>query len=302
MGRKDEGHAHGHISVQGNKERIRDDFLTALRENRKKGALLKPKYWPLYNVHFTEWYPGGLTLQKSEEDGGRFVLGDWITEKPKRRRCTLRIRRESLYLAFELAYHRPLPSGVRIKSVDLVGRQIVQRGWRIAGKEGRRQAPRMEWKLLVICEVPKPDFYRPTPSDHACGIDIGYRLVDNRNGIRVAALAGEDGHEEVLTLPSTIVTRWRYGYEDLQGDMDKQTHKIKEALKKGFEGHTESLPEKARVIVEDVLEDEEEERPAERAEAEDGESATSPDPPRRASPGPSGCWSAPGLGKPDHPN
>lgn len=34
--------------------------------------------------------------------------------------------------------------------------------------------------------------------------------------------------------------------------MDKQTHKIKEALKKGFEGHTESLPEKALVIVEDV--------------------------------------------------
>lgn len=78
--------------VQGNRERICDNFLTALRENRKKGAMLKPKYWPLYNVHFTEWYPGGLTLQKAEEDGGRFVLGDWIPDKPKRRRCTLRIR------------------------------------------------------------------------------------------------------------------------------------------------------------------------------------------------------------------
>ena len=73
------------------------------------------------------------------------------------------------------------------------------------------------------------------------------------NEIRVAALAGENGHEEVLTLPSPIVKRWRYGCDVLQGDMDKHTNTIKEALKKGFEGHTESLPEKARLIVEDVL-------------------------------------------------
>ncbi len=240
--------------VQGNKERIRDSFLTALRENRKEGVALKPKYWPLREVHFTELYTGGLTLRQAEADGGRFVLGGWIEEQRKHRCCTLRIRHisheENPHISFQIAYHRPLPSDVRIKRIDLVGRQVVQRGWRFVGTHGRRQAPRMEWKLLITCEVPKPDFYRPTSSRLGCGIDIGYRQVDN--GIRVAALVGEDGHEEVLTLPSKIVKRWRYGYTVLHSDLDKLTDKIKAALQKGFKGHTANLPAKAREILEEL--------------------------------------------------
>ena len=240
--------------TDGSRERILDDFKTAYRENGKKGIELRYKFWPLREVHFRERYPPGLELHKAQKGGKKFQLGA-IVDAPgrrPRRECRMRVCKEGdRQIAFQIAYHRPLPEGVRIKSVDLVGRQVVQRGFRLIRTQGHWQPPPMKWTLLITCEVPKPDFYQPVASQAACGIDIGYRYLNEK--IRVAALAGDDGYEEILELPEQIVRKWTYGYTVLHPDLDHWTNKIKKSL--GEMGETvrdRDLSDRAREILENL--------------------------------------------------
>ena len=108
----------------------------------------------------------------------------------------------------------------------------------------------MKWTLLITCEVPKPDFYQPIASQAACGIDIGYRYLNGK--IRVAALAGDDGYEEILELPEQIVRKWTYGYTVLHPDLDHWTNKIKEALRKTCDSPSDDVPERAKEILENL--------------------------------------------------
>ena len=82
--------------TDGSRERILDNFRTALRENRKKGVELRYKFWPLREVHFRERYDGGLSLQSAEQGGKKFQLGA-IVDAPgrrPRRECRMRVCKE----------------------------------------------------------------------------------------------------------------------------------------------------------------------------------------------------------------
>jgi hypothetical protein len=50
---------------------------------------------------------------------------------------------------------------------------------------------------------------------HTCGIDLGWRLIEDDGSLRVAYLVGSDGHTEILHLPAALLARWHKA-RDLQ--------------------------------------------------------------------------------------
>jgi hypothetical protein len=131
-------------------------------------------------------------------------------------------------VTWPIVLHRPLPEGT-IKFIHVQRKRI--------GKE-------FQWTCSITMEV---DEIQKTPIDHpsraACGIDIGYRLVND--GLRVAVIADTSGEIDRLTLPKDWIEKMDH-VESIQGQLDNESNltwgKLK-AFLKSLHDYPESLAE-----------------------------------------------------------
>lgn len=127
---------------------------------------------------------------------------------------------EPVFMEVPMVMHRPLPAGV-IKGVSLVRRKC---------------ATKMKWEvqITVSCTY-KSD---ATENNIAVGIDLGWRKTPE--GIKVAHLIGEDGHEDVLILPKRFLDHWKQ-VESLQSIRDDKFNAVLFLLRSWLKSH--DIPE-----------------------------------------------------------
>ncbi len=159
----------------------------------------------------------------------------WTGSRAKRRRQSrtrvhIRMgsqgkRREPLWASFNLILHRPLPDD-----------GVIKNAW----VQKRRIGLRLRWELCITLEsrtfvVPSVDIGR------TCGIDVGWRKMDEAGTLRVAYVVGSDGyHEEILT-PSNIWSALDYA-NDLRSLQDHAFDEAKERLMAWMKGKRRRLP------------------------------------------------------------
>ena len=115
----------------------------------------------------------------------------------------------------------------------LMHREIPS-GWEVAwAKIHRRQiASRHRWELHVTATAPVGAAARPDPAGDrpravACGVDIGWRLVDG--GVRIARWCGTDGRSGETIISDRILGADRKS-DDLRAIRDRVKNEEKEAL------------------------------------------------------------------------
>lgn len=126
-------------------------------------------------------------------------------EKDKRRHVFLRIgsteTKKPIFFQLTAIFHRPLPSDGKVVYVWLARRLVVD-------------APpkrKFVYELQITVEAPSFGVSRAIPAGYAerqdaCGIDVGWRAIDET--LRFGYLAGADGSEEELRLPEGLVRRF----------------------------------------------------------------------------------------------
>lgn len=107
--------------------------------------------------------------------------------------------RERRTVTWPLIMHRPLPDGAAIKEVAI-------KRVRLPGKGGRMQD---RWQVTFLLRV--PDAASETPAGEACGVDVGWRRMDD--GMRVAMLVDERGHRQEFRLPEKMIAQWQFADE-----------------------------------------------------------------------------------------
>ena len=114
--------------------------------------------------------------------------------------------REPIWATWPMILHRPIPDGTRIMWA-IVQREIV------AGHE------RWHLTLSLRDDTDQAFIRRDVAAAGVCGVDIGYRYIDNR-AQRVAYWHGSDGASGELQLPSGKVAEWQK-VDDLQSIRDE---------------------------------------------------------------------------------
>lgn len=112
-----------------------------------------------------------------------------------------------------------IPYDGRIMGVSLVRRALPHHRM-----SNGRYEPRFDWSMQFTVRVSEE---KPRATSGACGIDLGWRLVDG--GLRVAYLVGSDGHHEELILPTSLVDRWEKS-ESIQSIRDRSFNEIRAKL------------------------------------------------------------------------
>jgi transposase len=130
-----------------------------------------------------------------------------------RLRMTLFTRgRKPRHVTWPIFVHRPFPDMLQFPDKTRIQKVIVTR---------RRRAHEWSWHAVFHLRVPKQIMSlirKPAPDKNACGIDVGWRMVED--GLRVATLADSQGGREFLVLPKEIIEAVRH-HENLQGERDK---------------------------------------------------------------------------------
>lgn len=148
---------------------------------------------------------------------------DRATSRGERRRLcrttvTLRVDAAGNTVTLPINLHRPVPEGMRIKSVAL--------NW-------RREGERLRFQLCLT--VSGPDESIAHSSTSACGVDLGWRLEDD-GSLLVATVASTAGPIKRYTLPAD----WMQGMdqvERLSRHIDQETLRLAEQM------HGTELPE-----------------------------------------------------------
>lgn len=159
----------------------------------------------------TNQIQGGITADKLMADGHSQITLRPDPTDPRRLlfSATVYTRgrgEERRMVTWPLILHRPFPEGAVIKSVTVNRRPL---GPAPQGVHGWR------WTVSLTCQVPDPE--ADQANRPACGIDLGWR--QSAAGLRVAVIAGEDGHSEMVELPEKWIKRRNYAAE-LAGSSD----------------------------------------------------------------------------------
>jgi hypothetical protein len=134
---------------------------------------------------------------------------------------TLRLRigsngRAPIWATWPLILHRPIPDGARIMWA-VVRREIV------AGQE------RWQLTLSLRDDTDQAFVRRDVATTGVCGVDIGYRYIDDR-AQRVACWHGSDGASGELKLPAGKVAEWKK-VDDMQSIRDDLHNVARVALR-----------------------------------------------------------------------
>lgn len=114
----------------------------------------------------------------------------------RRRACrtVLRLRVQSekarpIWAEWPMIYHRPIPPGSVIKVATVSRRRLDCR--------------RFGWLLHLTVEVPASAVRRAT-AEGVCALNLGFCQRPD-NTIRVGYMVGDDGHEQEITLPTSVI-------------------------------------------------------------------------------------------------
>ena len=202
----------------GNREYLLDTFKAALQAARKTGVEVQEKKGPFRELHFRQPYTSGISADQLWTHQGRVRLTHssdqvrqslvfWSTHTVEERHVRWRplhltgqFQVGPTMLDFDCVYHRPFPPHARIKSFDLVGREVIRSGGRLHGGSYAETKPMWEWHLVVAVEHP-PAVLRALSG--SCGIDIGWRMRPNGQ-LRVGYLVSPTGSEEIC-FPEALV-------------------------------------------------------------------------------------------------
>lgn len=195
----------------------------------RKGAPPRFKRWD-GSIHLAVQLQGAI-------DVGRATSGDdnriWIEPLEGRVGWTtvhLRVAsqgRDPVWASVRTKIHRPIPSDCTLKWAHLICTPI---------------GPRHKWSVqLVVSRASgwaKPDLAKAG----TVGIDLGWRVLPNNGGLRVAYAVGDDGQEEQLILPMDEVGRW-HKVDDLRSIRDRHFNECRDRLADWLASHRDTLPE-----------------------------------------------------------
>src|SRR5690606_30664714 len=147
-----------------------------------------------------------------------------------------RVKKTTLHIAVEsenrklkmaslpIYFHRDFPEGCEITSVRVFCKKVGQRE---------------EWS--AVFQLRSASFAKPdAAADGMAAIHFGWRRVDD--GLRVASVVDEDGTEEVLILPESIIDSYAY-VKDIQAIRDYLWNETIAILSAFLKQHSDSLPE-----------------------------------------------------------
>jgi hypothetical protein len=165
---------------------------------------------------------GGLTIAGLfDSDSNQVQLrAAKATDWPKRRlhplghvltACVNTQDRKPRHVSWPLILHRPFPDDAIVKEVHI---------------SRRRKGPRADqWTVAFSLSVPA---ITESPAGAACGMDIGWRLLNE--GVRVATIVNDRGERDFVVLPERIVAGFRF-VDELKARRDQRVNGIVAALK-----------------------------------------------------------------------
>ena len=129
------------------------------------------------------------------------------------------VGRDPLWAKVPFYLHRPLPDDALIMGASLLRRQVAVR--RNSAGEWR---PYYEWSVNITLRT---GLTKPVAPGGACGIDLGWRLMED-GSLRVAYIVGDDDRNEQLALPADLLGRIAHS-DDIQAIRDDAfNHRIAE--------------------------------------------------------------------------
>jgi hypothetical protein len=205
----------------------------------KNGAELKPHHHNADRI--TNQIQGGISAEALLSDGHPQVkLAPGAPHMTKARHLlTATIytgtdengRHMRRTVTWPMVLHRPFPDGAVIQEVVITRKSC---------------AGRWHWNAVFTCRVPLPAS-TSTENRGACGVDVGWRMVDG--GLRVAMIAHEDGSREEIVLPQRLVDR-ALRYYELGSARHQDRHEMLERLQ-AF--NWERAPAALRTAAEEAL-------------------------------------------------
>lgn len=134
-----------------------------------------------------------------------------------------------------MAYVPPniMPSDAKIMGVSLVRKSLPPHRM----SDGKYH-PRYDWSLQFTVRTNEE---KPRATSGACGIDVGWRLMDD-GSLRVAYLVDDDGKHEELRLPARLVTSWEKT-QSIQSIRDRSFDAIRARLVEWKQQQTAEFPE-----------------------------------------------------------
>lgn len=120
-------------------------------------------------------------------------------------------KKKPVWCEVRAAWPRELPNDAKIMGVSLVR---IPKAWHRMS-DGKYH-PVYDWSLQFTVRTAA---IKPRASTGACGIDVGWRLMED-GSLRVAYYAGDDGKFGELRLPPALLARWNKS-ESIQGIRDR---------------------------------------------------------------------------------
>lgn len=138
---------------------------------------------------------GARSEARIELDEAQWVRRGSNNWRPRRAVLTATVRAEGRAFrkmaSWPMIMHRPPPPGAIVKSLTIVRRHPVP------------QDKNWKWEVVLTVEIPEPEPVNG-PSI-ACGVDLGWRKVED--GLRVATIADETGGLDHIVLPLDMLDR-----------------------------------------------------------------------------------------------
>ena len=243
-----------------NKEFILTQFLaTVSRFFKKQGKAPKPKYGVPSEVHFHHRFAGGgvpidhifgrsqrLRVEPVAPDAFHPALSQRQRKRLARTAGVFQVGDTAL--TFQLLLHRPLPEGGILKTAALIGRRIIQAGFRNDLHGGRHLAAQWVWSLHLTMEIPPRSLPVQERKSSTVVLDIS-RQVGGEGRLRVGVVVDATGREEPMFLPEEILRAWQYKRQ-LQQHADQLLDETKSLLKE-IENRKE-LPTKVYALLEHI--------------------------------------------------
>lgn len=135
-----------------------------------------------------------------------------------------------VYIQVPVRFDRPLPSDVYIKWA-----------WLLCNKIGTHD----KWEMQFVLESDSVEKYtkirknKTKPTQDACGIDVGWRLI-NKDRVRVAYCVGSDGGEVELSIKKTDTRSWFYA-DEIRSKRDIAFNEIKSQMQEWIKGNRANL-------------------------------------------------------------
>lgn len=206
----------------GNDERefLQVKFETADKRAKQEKTGLK-KQFVLDRVYFRHRYSGGgkplVDFQKQNSKGFNFLFPvekhyQNSTKLDRKKRIgvgvfgVIKDRQQIFSFPFSAIIHREIPSDAIVKSVSWVGKRLKGKGF--TKKHISESQRDWTWSIDVACEIPMSHFrdvnkkdFEPKSKVKIASLDVGWRLNEKEQYLRLGAMIDNCGNKLELRLP-----------------------------------------------------------------------------------------------------